>query len=54
MLEYILIVSGVVFWLIVLFVAAFYLIEVFQEWRYWRVFKYYGRKRIKEEKGEEV
>ena len=50
MIEKILIVSGVIFWLILLYIAKIYLEDLYDDWRLKRTFKKY-EKTNKEQKG---
>lgn len=53
MIEKVLIVSGVVFWFILLYIAKIYLKDLYDEWRLKKAFKKY-EKTNKAQKGELV
>lgn len=47
-----LIMSGVAFWLLLLFITILYLKELYDEWRLKRIFRKYNEKIDKTQKGE--
>ena len=52
MIEKVLIASGIVFWLILLYIAQIYLKDLYNEWRLKRSFKKLYEKTNKAQKGE--